>query len=428
LGSSSYGPLCDFNGQIDEVGIWTRALSAQEVSDIYNNGSGITYPFINPATIPLYYNNAENDKDWGNLLNWWQDSGFSIQATDLPVSTNPVHIYADVLENTYGDGVCYCAAAEFHSASFYYPLVLNTGGGLVNLSGNGGVFDGTCTDGVSVHDTCSLGENAVIQGNATFRDSSTTIGTVNGNAYFYESSYNYGHILGNAEVNYSGGAGNYPIGGIVDGSVTYLGWPAAQDQYFNDQASGAGASGNWQDLANWWADDSFTTRPINSVGTQELPDVGTNIYVYGNGFQTSNGTSTINVNRARFYNGAYLNPPIVLNVSINVYFYNSSGNQGLIYGDTYFYDNSYFWTNYGDGFIHGNVYLYHNSGIYEEARTGENIASGGLYFNSLNSMKNTIGYHFGGESDGVAFNLPPSGGGKAGFISRLLNFPWFINI
>jgi Concanavalin A-like lectin/glucanases superfamily len=406
-------------GIIDEIGIWNRALSESEVTSLYNGGIGRTYPFAN-----LYYNNVNNNGNWGDLGNWWNDSAFTSPASALPDSTTLVFLYADVLENTAGDGTCYCYGAEFHSASFYSPLVLNSNGGLVNIFGSS-VFGGTCTDGVSVHDSSSLGNNAVIQGNATFRDSSTnSYGTVDGNAFFYESSYNYGHILGNATVYYSGGLGNYPIGGLVDGTVSYVGWPAAQDQYFNDDVAGAGAAGNWQDLNNWWADNTFTTRPLNSVEQQLLPDSGTNIYVYAN-ISAYNTSSAINVNRARFYNSAYLNTPITLNVSINVYFYNYSGNQSQIYGDCYFYNNSYFYTNTGTGFVTGNVYLYDNSGIYEDARTGANIASGGLYFYSLAAMKNTISYHFGGESDGCVFNIP-SGGGN--IISHLLHLPWFINI
>ena len=34
-----------FNGIIDEVGIWTRVLTATEVTSLYNSGSGNTYPF-----------------------------------------------------------------------------------------------------------------------------------------------------------------------------------------------------------------------------------------------------------------------------------------------------------------------------------------------------------------------------------------------
>ena len=34
------------DGAVDEIGIWNRALSAQDVADLYNSGSGLAYPFI----------------------------------------------------------------------------------------------------------------------------------------------------------------------------------------------------------------------------------------------------------------------------------------------------------------------------------------------------------------------------------------------
>lgn len=34
-----------FNGKLDEIGIWNVALSAAEVSELYNGGSGLAYPF-----------------------------------------------------------------------------------------------------------------------------------------------------------------------------------------------------------------------------------------------------------------------------------------------------------------------------------------------------------------------------------------------
>jgi hypothetical protein len=34
-----------FNGRIDEVGIWSRVLTAAEITQLYNSGSGLTYPF-----------------------------------------------------------------------------------------------------------------------------------------------------------------------------------------------------------------------------------------------------------------------------------------------------------------------------------------------------------------------------------------------
>jgi hypothetical protein len=40
------GRLTDYtDGIIDEVGVWTRALTAAEVTELYNSGNGLQYPF-----------------------------------------------------------------------------------------------------------------------------------------------------------------------------------------------------------------------------------------------------------------------------------------------------------------------------------------------------------------------------------------------
>jgi len=38
-------------GKVDEVGIWSRALSSSEITELYNSGTGLSYPFttFNPA-------------------------------------------------------------------------------------------------------------------------------------------------------------------------------------------------------------------------------------------------------------------------------------------------------------------------------------------------------------------------------------------
>jgi len=249
--------------QLDEIGAWNRALTPTEINDLYNGGSGNTYPFYSG----LYYNNAQADGDWANLLNWWQDPNFTIQATSLPTSSTPVNLYNQVTQNTQGSNQCFCSNATFWSAGFAYGLTLQSSS-VVNMQGTSAMA-GHSTDGVSMHDSSQLTSTSVIDGNVTMRDSSRAFGYIGGNAYVY----------------YDGGNAQYPIGGTVAGTVSYIGWPAASPQYYNDQVSGAGNYGQIDDLNNWWADDTFTTRPINSVGSQVLPDPSTVCYVYGTGFQ-----------------------------------------------------------------------------------------------------------------------------------------------
>lgn len=40
----------NFDGLIDEVGIWDRALSAAEIGELYNSGDGLAYPFAAAGT------------------------------------------------------------------------------------------------------------------------------------------------------------------------------------------------------------------------------------------------------------------------------------------------------------------------------------------------------------------------------------------
>lgn len=42
---------CKNNSNFDEVGIWSRALSSTEVTELYNSGSGIQYPFSTAITL-----------------------------------------------------------------------------------------------------------------------------------------------------------------------------------------------------------------------------------------------------------------------------------------------------------------------------------------------------------------------------------------
>jgi len=44
----------NINALLDEFGIWSRAISEAEVSELYNSGNGLTYPFgVAPEAAPL---------------------------------------------------------------------------------------------------------------------------------------------------------------------------------------------------------------------------------------------------------------------------------------------------------------------------------------------------------------------------------------
>jgi len=305
--------------------------------------------------------------------------------------------------------VCYCKSADFYSSSFYYPLVLNSIG-VVNFYGTGGVFDGTATDGISFHDTCSLGENGYITGNATFRDQSTnSLGTVHGNAFFYEQSYNFGQIDGNATVYYSGGQGSYPIGGNVSGSVTYLGWPASSPQYFNDNPSIGGANdGDFNNTLNWWSDDSYTTRPINSVGTQEIPDASTDVVIApSRAIYANTGTANPTINTLTANNAELVY--ISITISNGATFGGDSWGmyQAVVYGNVTFNSGSY----NSEGVIHGTAKYTSSKGI-QYAWNDNSLVN-------LNSTPMAYG--------STGFQVSISEGGDV-LISRLLNLPWFINI
>lgn len=49
------------NGGIDEVGIWSRALSSTEVTDLYNSGNGLSYPLT--GSLVSYYKLDANSND-----------------------------------------------------------------------------------------------------------------------------------------------------------------------------------------------------------------------------------------------------------------------------------------------------------------------------------------------------------------------------
>ena len=287
------------NSHLDEVGIWDRALTQNDITSLYNLGNAIQYPFE-----VLYYNNAQEDGDWGNLGNWWLDLSYSTQSTYLPTTETHISVAGNITQNTFFRSVtitggggdsdqtysrnnigedlvgdfgytiyyaggttyrvafdgetlatstdncvtwnqtysttnrnldCVCHDAQFNSVNFATGLVLNSSG-VVNMQGSS-VFSGTATDSISLHDTSYIDIPAIIGGDATLRDSSLNTGTINGNATVYSD----------------GGNGTYPIGGTVLGEVTYIGFNFGETCYFSQIENGYLANAN-----NWFLDAERT--------------------------------------------------------------------------------------------------------------------------------------------------------------------------
>jgi hypothetical protein len=59
-----------FDGQIDELGIWNRALSAAEISQLYNGGSGLQYPFSSSITEGMGQTELWQSQPYGAGTSW----------------------------------------------------------------------------------------------------------------------------------------------------------------------------------------------------------------------------------------------------------------------------------------------------------------------------------------------------------------------
>ena len=44
-----------FTGKIDEVAVWSRAITTGEMTELYNSGAGLQYPFVPPGDITSTY-------------------------------------------------------------------------------------------------------------------------------------------------------------------------------------------------------------------------------------------------------------------------------------------------------------------------------------------------------------------------------------
>jgi len=73
----------DYPGQVDEVGIWNRSLTQDEITSLYNSGVGLAYPF-STGSGPVLQNSTWNltTASGGNSTVWRTDQTVAIPTRD----------------------------------------------------------------------------------------------------------------------------------------------------------------------------------------------------------------------------------------------------------------------------------------------------------------------------------------------------------
>ena len=119
----------------DEFVVWNRAISALEVSQLYNSGAGLE---INMAsTDTLYYVGVDGDSGWNNANGWSLSSG-DVGGAGVPTITNKVIFDANSPDCTL-DIAASCA--DFDSTGFTNQIIHD--GYDISVYGNAIISEGT---------------------------------------------------------------------------------------------------------------------------------------------------------------------------------------------------------------------------------------------------------------------------------------------
>lgn len=75
FGASYDGSSSPFGGELDEIGIWGKALSDPEVGELYNSGDGLAYPFTVLTNTKINIGDVWKDVDsiQINISDTWKD-------------------------------------------------------------------------------------------------------------------------------------------------------------------------------------------------------------------------------------------------------------------------------------------------------------------------------------------------------------------
>jgi len=108
-----------FAGDIDEVGVWSKVLSANEMTDLYNAGSGQTMTTVSPSTISSAY--LDTGSGWATSTIWAPPLAF-VTSAGLDAGTRIADVNGDGLPDLIQG---YTDASSVN----HYGAYLNTGSG-----------------------------------------------------------------------------------------------------------------------------------------------------------------------------------------------------------------------------------------------------------------------------------------------------------
>ena len=162
----------DFDGLIDQIGIWNRALTDQEITELYNSGSGNTYPFDGSSTPTNYtltvtekYLNDAADNNPGSIDNDSQDyaEGTVVALTnDFPNEGDHFEGYTINSEGTNPDMSLNITITEDVTVYAVYDYSSQSSSTLLN--GLIAAYEFEETTGTSLIDSTSNGLNGINNG------------------------------------------------------------------------------------------------------------------------------------------------------------------------------------------------------------------------------------------------------------------------
>lgn len=196
IGEDQEGTGEAFDGELDEIGIWNRSLSPAEITTLYNNGTGLEYPFVETPSITQDYVLTIPEESQTTINITFQNYNLTNETTAFLTYNNTVYNGTIDFQNesyvkfiaTPTSPFAYLNTTQINM-SWNYTLKYSNGS---NYSSNasqitqGIYWNLTKYPRVKINATDLIGGGAITTFSIT--DGSKTINTTNGNIYLWETA------------------------------------------------------------------------------------------------------------------------------------------------------------------------------------------------------------------------------------------------